>query len=168
MSVVRLYRVRLGAGIADAQLVDQRGLQHLRVVEPRAMCRESRVLDAGDERSEVEARGRFGRRRQAAVGLSLRRVELELAVIEPHEERIGVRDAVIDPAGEGVVGDLAIGRRDVVVEITAAVVRERKDARDVQADAMESTRRNGVVGKLIPDSRGPARPAAWSADRKSG
>ena len=74
------------------------------------MRRQPRVLDAGDERAEIESRRGLGRRRQAAGRLALRRVELELAVVEADEERLVVRQPVIDAAGERVVGDLAVRR----------------------------------------------------------
>ena len=93
VAVVGLRREWLGVGVADAELVDERRLEHLRVVERRAVRRQPRVLDAGDERAEIESRGRLRRRRQAAVRLALRRVEAELAVVEPHEERVVVREA---------------------------------------------------------------------------
>ncbi len=113
------------------------------------MRRQFRVLDAGDERSEVEFGGSLRRRGQAAVRLALRSVEPELAVVEPDEERVVVRQPVVDAAGERVVGDLPVGRRDVVVEVAAAVVRQRIDARDVPADGENAVRGNDVVGKLI-------------------
>ena len=117
MAVVGLERRRLRLRVADAQLVDQIRLDHLRVVECRAVGRQARVLDAGNERPEIEPGRRLGWRRQTAVRLALRSVELELAVVEPHEERVVVRDLVIDSSRKRVVGDLAIRRRDVVVEV---------------------------------------------------
>ena len=123
VAVVRLLRERLGLGIADAELVDQLRLEHLRVVERHAVRRQARVLDAGDERAEVEARGGLRRRRQAAVRLALRRVEAVLAVVEPHEERVVVRKLVIDAARERVIGDLRDRGRDVIVEAAASGVR---------------------------------------------
>ena len=149
MAVVGLGRERRGVGIANAQLVDEGGAQNLRVVERGAVGRQLRVLDAGDERAEIEAGGGLRRRRQAAVRLALRRVEPELAIVEPDEERVVVRQPVVDAAGERVVGDLPVGRRDVVVEVAAAVVRQRVDARDVPADGENAVLRNDVVGKLI-------------------
>ena len=118
------------------------------------MGRQLRVLDAGDERPEIEARGGFRRRRQTAVRLALRRVELEFAVVEADEERVVVRQPVVDAAGERLVGDLAVGRRDVVVETAAGVVRQRIDAGDVPADREDAVLRNDVVGKLI--AHGPS------------
>ena len=161
-AVVGLRREGIGPGIADAQLVHEGGCQHFRVVERGAMRRQARVLDAGDEGAEIEARRGVGGRRQAAVGLALRRVEAELPVVEPHEDRVVVREAVIDAARVGVVGDLAVGRRDVVVEIAGSVVRQRVDAGDVAADGVNAVGRDDVVeergrGETAGSSRSPAR-----------
>ena len=150
-AVVGLRREGISPGIADAQLVHEGGCQHFRVVERGAMRRQARVLDAGDEGAEIEAGRGVGGRRQAAVGLALRRVEAELPVVEPHEDRVVVREAVIDAPRVGVVGDLAIGRRDVVVEIAGPVVRQRVDAGDVAADRMDAVGRDDVVGELVAE-----------------
>ena len=93
---VRLERERDRLRVADPQLVDEARRQHSRIVEAGAVRRQPRVLDAGDERAEIEARGGVRGRRQAAGGLALRRVELELAPVEADEERILVRDLVVD------------------------------------------------------------------------
>jgi hypothetical protein len=85
-----LLRERRGVGIANAKLVDEGRGQNLRVVEGGAVRRQLGVLDAGDERSEVEfGRGLRGRG-QAAVRLALRSVEPEPAVVEPYEEGVVV------------------------------------------------------------------------------
>ena len=127
------------------------GLSTLRVVEGGAVRRQLRVLDAGDERTEVEPRRGVRRRRQTAVRLALRRVEPEPAVVEADEDRVAVREPVIDAARERVVRDLAIGRRDVVVEVARAVVRQRVDAGDVPADLVNPILRDDVARERIAD-----------------
>ena len=59
---------------------------------------------------EIESRGGLGRRRQAAGGLALRRVERELAVVEAAEERVVVGEPVVDAHRVRVVGRLAVDR----------------------------------------------------------
>jgi hypothetical protein len=91
----------------------------------------------------------------------LRRVETVLAVVEPHEERVAVRQLVIDATGERVVGDFAIGCRDVIVEAAASRVRERVDAGDVAADRLIRLAADDVVGKRIA-GRCVLPPGGWS------
>src|SRR4029079_8042538 len=116
--------------------------------ECRSMGRQPRVLNAGNERTEIEFRRRFRRRRQAAGRLLLRRVELELAPVEADEEGVLVRYAMIDTSREHVVGDITIDRRRVVVEIPGSV-RKRIDAGDISADTVDAVGRNDVVWKWI-------------------
>ena len=88
---VGLEREGLGQGVADPELVDEAGDPARASSCRRAVRRQPRVLDAGDERPEVEPRRSFGRRREAAGGLALRRIELELAPVEPDEQRVADR-----------------------------------------------------------------------------
>ncbi len=119
------------------------------------MRRQAGVLDAGDVGAEVEAGRRLLRRRQTAGRLALRRVELELAVGEADEERLGIRQAVIDAAGHLVLGDLAVRRVQVVVE-RARLVRLRIDAGDVTTDRVDAVLRDDVARKRIAkESPGP-------------
>jgi hypothetical protein len=100
------------------------------------MRRQARVLDSGDERTEIVFRRRFRWCRQATSRLSLRRIEPELAPVEADEERVLVRSAMIDAPREHIVGDIAIDRRRVVVEIPGPV-RKRVDAGDVSANGVD-------------------------------
>jgi hypothetical protein len=145
---VGLERPRYGLRVAHPQLVHQRRRNHARIVSRRPVCRQARVLDAGDERPEVEAGGRFRRRRQAACRLPLRRVELELAPVVADEERILVRDLVVDAPGEDVVGHLAVHGRRVVVEVPGAV-RQRVNAGNVDADGVLPVRGDDVARERI-------------------
>ncbi len=147
-AVVRLERRRKRSGVAGAELVDDAGTHDLRVVEGGAVGGQPCVLNSGDERSEIETRGGLGRRRQAARGLALRRIEAELAIVEPGEERVVAGEAVVDTGREGVVLRLAVHRRGVVVEIAGAV-RHRVDAGDIAADAIDLVSRDDVARILV-------------------
>ncbi len=146
--VVGLGREGEGAGVADAQLVHEAHADDLRVVEGQAVCGEARVLDAGHERPEIESGRRLRRCRQTARRLPLRRVELELPVGPPHEERIVVAHPVVDAARHLVLGHLAVGRGQVVVEVPR-LIGLRVDARDVPADRVNAILRNDVAREQV-------------------
>jgi hypothetical protein len=118
------------------------------VVEGQAVRRQAGVLDAGDVGAEVEAGRRLFRCRQTAGRLALRRVELELAVGEADEERVAVRQPVIDAAGDLVLGHLAVRGVQVVVEV-ARLVGLGVDAGDVAADLVDAVLRNDVARERI-------------------
>ena len=161
-AVVRLRRERQRAGVAEAELVDEARADDLRVVEGQAVRRQARVLDAGDVGAEVEAGRRLLRRRQTAGRLALRRVELELAVGEADEERVVVRQPVIDAAGDLVLGHLAVRGVQVVVEV-ARLVRLGVDAGDVAPDRVDAVLRNDVARERIAQELRVA-----GADRRAG
>ena len=160
VTVVRLRRERQRAGVAEAEFVDEARAHDLRVVEGQAVRRQARVLDAGDVGAEVEARRRLLRRRQTAGRLALRRVELELAVGEADEERVVVREAVIDAAGDLVLGHFPVRGVQVVVEV-ARLVGLGVDAGDVVPDLVDAVLRNDVARERIakePPGSGGVRP----------
>jgi hypothetical protein len=86
------------------------------------MSMPTRVLNASDERTQVESRGWVGRRRQTAVGLALRRVEPVLAVIEPQDDlKVNKRFTIVNHRGFGfpnaAIGDPTVGRiRTTIVD----------------------------------------------------
>src|SRR4051812_44014533 len=114
------------------------------------MRRQTRVLDSGDERAKIELRRRGCGRWQATGGLPLRRVQLELAPVETHEERVLVRYPVIDTSREGIFSNVPVDGRRVVVEIPRAV-RKRIDAGDVSTHGVDPIWRNDVSGIGIPE-----------------
>ncbi len=160
VAVVGLRRERQRAGVAEAELVDEARADDLRVVEGQAVRRQARVLDAGDVGAEVEAGRRLLGRRQTAGRLALRRVELELAVGEADEERVVVRQPVIDAAGDLVLGHFPVRGVQVVVEV-ARLVRLGVDAGDVAPDRVDAVLRNDVARERIakePTGSGGVRP----------
>ena len=60
---------------------------------------------------------------------------------------------MVDPAGDDVVGHLAVHRGRVVVEVARAV-RQRIDARDVAPDGMDAVLRDDVVRKRVAQELG--------------
>ena len=157
---VGLEGERLGQCVPGAQLVDEGRTEDPRVVQPGAVGRQAGVLDAGDERPEIEPRRRVSRRRQTARRLPLRRIELELAPVEADEQRVPVGRLVVNPSREDVVDHLAVDGRRVVVEIPRSVG-QGIDAGDVPPDAVNAVLRDDVAGKGIAQKlrvRGADRP----------
>src|SRR4030095_3216380 len=84
----RSKRAAASGGVGRQQFACSRGAASLDLPE---------VERTQDEAcAEVEGGAGVGGRRQTAVRLSLRRVELELAVVESYEERVVVGELVID------------------------------------------------------------------------
>jgi hypothetical protein len=97
------YRLRK----TDAQLVDKTRGQHPRIIEPGAVGGQARVLDPGDERPEIELRGRIASvaRQQAACPWSAS--SLNLPQLKRTKNESFSDTLWFDPSREHVVGDTA-------------------------------------------------------------